>query len=100
MIRGIGRRFGRSFSLPSLLLCAFVVWILTAVPPAGFPILEYHMVTENPRPDAEPYVVPPEEFAAQLDYLREEGYTTITPGLCTSSQGQAGAAGETGYPLL
>ena len=37
------------------------------------------MVTENPRPDAEPYVVPPEEFAAQLDYLREEGYTTITP---------------------
>ena len=79
MIRGIGRRFGRSFSLPSLLLCAFVVWILTAVPPAGFPILEYHMGTENPRPDAEPYVVPPEEFAAQLDYLREEGYTTITP---------------------
>ena len=52
---------------------------MTAVPPAGFPILEYHMVTENPRPGAEPYAVPPEEFAAQLDYLREAGYTTITP---------------------
>ena len=25
------------------------------------------------------YAVPPEEFAAQLDYLTQEGYTTITP---------------------
>ena len=62
-----------------LLLMAFVAWVLTAVPPEGFPILEYHMVTENPRPDAKPYVVPPEDFAAQLDYLAAEGYTTITP---------------------
>jgi len=62
-----------------LLLMAFVAWVLTAAPPEGFPILEYHMVTENPHPDAKPYVVPPEDFAEQLDYLAEEGYTTITP---------------------
>ena len=79
MIRGIGRRLSLGFPLPILLFLAFAAWILTAVPPAGFPILEYHMVTENPRPGAEPYAVPPEEFAAQLDYLAAEGYTTITP---------------------
>ena len=65
--------------LPVLLFLAFVAWVLTAEPPAGFPILEYHMVTENPRPGAEKYVVPPADFAEQLDYLASEGYTTITP---------------------
>ena len=65
--------------LPVLLFLAFVAWVLTAEPPAGFPILEYHMVTENPRLGAEKYVVPPADFAEQLDYLASEGYTTITP---------------------
>ena len=65
--------------LPVLLFLVFVAWVLTAEPPAGFPILEYHMVTENPRPGAEKYVVPPADFAEQLDYLASEGYTTITP---------------------
>ena len=46
--------------------------------PEGFPILEYHTITDNPTPDSEVYNVPPAEFAAQLDYLKENGYTTIT----------------------
>ena len=79
MIRRITRLLSKGLPLPMLLLMAFVAWVLTAVPPEGFPILEYHMVTENPHPDAKPYVVPPEDFAEQLDYLAEEGYTTITP---------------------
>ena len=47
--------------------------------PEGFPILEYHQVTNEPsEPGFEMYNVPPAEFAAQLDYLQAEGYTTIT----------------------
>lgn len=47
--------------------------------PEGFPILEYHQVTDEPLdPDFEVYNVPPAEFSAQLDYLQAEGYTTIT----------------------
>ena len=79
MIRRIARLLSKGLPLPMLLFMAFVAWVLTAAPPEGFPILEYHMVTENPHPDAKPYVVPPEDFAEQLDYLAEEGYTTITP---------------------
>ena len=79
MIRRIARLLSKGLPLPMLLLMAFVAWVLTAAPPEGFPILEYHMVTENPHPDAKPYVVPPEDFAEQLDYLAKEGYTTITP---------------------
>lgn len=79
MMRGIARRLTMGLPLPVLLLAAFAAWILTAAPPSGFPILEYHMVTEEPRPGAERYVVLPEDFAAQLDYLTAEGYTTITP---------------------
>ena len=79
MIRRIARLLSKGLPLPMLLLMAFVAWVLTAAPPEGCPILEYHMVTENPHPDAKPYVVPPEDFAEQLDYLAEEGYTTITP---------------------
>ena len=79
MIRKITRLLSKGLPLPVLLLMACAAWILTAPPPSGFPILEYHMVTEEPRPGAEPYVVPPADFAAQLEYLLAEGYTTITP---------------------
>ena len=59
-----------------LLLCA-IIFLLPE--PEGFPILEYHQVTDVPLdPFFEQYNVPPAEFAAQLDYLRAEGYTTIT----------------------
>lgn len=75
----MGKTIRRLLTLPLWALLGLFAWLITAPPPAGFPILEYHMVTEEVRPGAEPYVVPPAEFAAQLDYLRREGYTTITP---------------------
>ena len=79
MIRGIARRLTHGLPLPLLIVLAAFAWILTAQPPAGFPILEYHMVKDDAKPDEVRYAVPPEEFAAQLDYLTQEGYTTITP---------------------
>ena len=56
------------------LFCAYVA----AYPPQGIPILEYHMVDTHEDADSHLYNVPPDEFAAQLDYLQREGYTTIT----------------------
>ena len=79
MIRRITRLLSKGLPLPVLLLMAFAAWILTAEPPTGFPILEYHMVKENSSAEERPYVVPPADFAEQLDYLIAEGYTTITP---------------------
>ncbi len=46
--------------------------------PQGFPILEYHRVTKTDNSDGYSYNVPPPEFAAQMDYLVANGYTTIT----------------------
>ena len=79
MTRRIVRLLSKGLPIPVLLLMALAAWVLTAEPPTGFPILEYHMVTVHPSPDAKPYVVPPEDFAAQLDDLAAQGYTTITP---------------------
>ncbi|MBQ4403402.1 MAG: polysaccharide deacetylase family protein [Selenomonadaceae bacterium] len=68
----------------TLRLIGVAFLILTAIifllpEPEGFPILEYHQVTDEPLdPDFEVYNVPPAEFAAQLDYLAAAGYTTIT----------------------
>ena len=54
------------------------IFIFSLPAPEGFPILEYHTITNNPEPISEVYNVPPAEFSAQLDYLQENGYTTIT----------------------
>ena len=75
-MRGIARRL--THGLPLLIMLAAAAWLLTAQP-SGFPILEYHMVKDDAKPDEVRYAVPPAEFAAQLDYLAQEGYTTITP---------------------
>ena len=57
----------------------FVAIIFLLPEPEGFPILEYHQVTdEKLDPDFEVYNVPPAEFSAQLDFLQAQGYTTIT----------------------
>ena len=56
----------------------FVAAIVLTPTPDGFPILEYHTVTDHPDPDAVRYNVKPDDLAAQLDYLIENGYTTIT----------------------
>ena len=61
----------------AILILTLIIFLLPE--PEGFPILEYHQVTDEPLdPDFEIYNVPPAEFAAQLDYLQAEGYTTIT----------------------
>ena len=72
-----GRRI--LFTAAVLLAAAAVFCAFVALrPPAGVPILEYHMVDTQEDEDSHPYNVPPEAFAAQLDYLQREGYTTIT----------------------
>ena len=68
-------RFIGGIFLIAALFCAF---IFSLPEPEGFPILEYHSITDTPDPRAEVYSVPPAEFSAQLDYLQENGYTTIT----------------------
>ena len=60
------------------LLLIFACWLVLTPMPAGIPILEYHMVDEAPAEDERVYNVPPEEFQEQLDYLQQQGYTTIT----------------------
>ncbi len=66
----------RIIGVAILIVCA-IIFLLPE--PEGFPILEYHQVTDAPLdPDFEIYNVPPADFAAQLDYLQAEGYTTIT----------------------
>ena len=64
----------------AIILAASLFGIIFLTPePQGFPILEYHQITdEKLDPDFEIYNVPPAEFAAQLDLLQAEGYTTIT----------------------
>ena len=58
---------------------ALGLWLYLTPPPAGFPILEYHMVRDDlPDKEAYDYAVPLEDFRQQLDYLREQGYETIT----------------------
>lgn len=70
------RVIGGAILIIGVIICA-VSFLLPE--PEGFPILEYHQVTDAPLdPDFEVYNVPPDEFAAQLDYLQAEGYTTIT----------------------
>ena len=62
----------------SFAVIIFLATIFILPEPEGFPILEYHTITKTPTLDSEVYNVPPEEFSAQLDYLNENGYTTIT----------------------
>ena len=50
-------------------------------PAQGVLVLEYHHVADrvdDEEPLAERYFVPSADFAAQLDYLKAEGYETIT----------------------
>ena len=70
----------RIIAIIFLILSSILAAIIFFLPePDGFPILEYHQVTNQPLdPDFEIYNVPPDDFAAQLDYLQSEGYTTIT----------------------
>ena len=64
------------FILSIIMILAFAIFMLPK--PEGFPILEYHTITDTPDEDSEKYNVLPSEFSKQLDYLKENGYNTIT----------------------
>lgn len=62
------------FVLVFVTAALFAVYTVS-VPPKGTQILEYHMVNHT---DKDLYNVDPTDFAAQMDYLKAEGYTTIS----------------------
>lgn len=68
------KKFLLSIAAAAIILAALVL----APAPDGFPILEYHTITDTPDVDSVRYNVTPDELAAQLDYLAQNGYTTIT----------------------
>ncbi len=61
-------------------LLVFVSWLMLTPAPQGVLVLEYHHVSNDDEVEAEgqTYTVPPAEFAQQLDYLQQQGYTTIS----------------------
>ncbi|WP_296733047.1 polysaccharide deacetylase family protein [Anaerovibrio sp.] len=65
-------------ALLAVLLIFCGMQLLSMPDPKGIPILEYHMVQAVDPDRAYEYNVPPDEFEAQLDYLEQEGYTTIS----------------------
>ena len=75
-----GKRHRARMALAGIALsvAAVLAWPVLAPRPEGFPILEYHMVSDAEMEENQEYSVPPEEFRKQLDYLQSEGYTTIT----------------------
>ena len=60
------------------LLIVLLALVLLAPMPGGLLVLEYHEVTERVEEGEWAYNVPPEDFREQLEYLRREGYTTIS----------------------
>lgn len=64
--------------ITAMLVSFYILYLLSQPAPEGFPILEYHMVQQETPKNAATYNVPPEEFEAQMDYLEEQGYTTIS----------------------
>lgn len=69
----LGRIFGAAAVL--VILTAAVFGITAAFPPEGVLILEYHKVNDW---SEDSYTVKPEDFAAQMDELRAQGYETIS----------------------
>lgn len=69
----LGLIFGAAAVL--VILTAAVFGVTAAFPPEGVLILEYHKVN-NWSEDS--YTVKPEDFAAQMDELRAQGYETIS----------------------
>lgn len=71
------------YVLGVLLVLVLAAWgglqyLLAQPEPEGFPILEYHMVQQEEPKNARAYNVPVTDFIEQLDYLQQQGYTTIS----------------------
>ena len=58
-----------------LIMGGALVAMVEMYPPQGMLILEYHKVNDRTKDD---YTVSPTEFAAQMDALKEDGYTAIS----------------------
>ena len=69
----LGRIFGAAAVL--VILTVAVFGVTAAFPPEGVLILEYHKVNDW---SEDSYTVKPEDFAAQMDELRAQGYETIS----------------------
>lgn len=69
----LGRIFGAAAVL--VILTAAVFGVTATFPPEGVLILEYHKVNDW---SEDSYTVKPEDFAAQMDELRAQGYETIS----------------------
>ena len=62
----------------ALILCGLLfaaALILMWSAPRTVPVLNYHQVEVK---DGNPLTLHPEQFEAQMAYLKEEGYTTVT----------------------
>lgn len=68
----------RMLMAAAAVLLLFIGWLELTPAPTGIPVLEYHMVNDSDTEEGWEYNVPPEAFRQQLDYLQEQGYTTIT----------------------
>ncbi len=82
--RGEGKKQEGGSAFWRLLLAAAVILLLAAgalaaavelYPPQGMLILEYHKVNDRMNDD---YTVSTKDFAAQMDFLQAEGYTTVS----------------------
>lgn len=62
----------------SIAFAGYVKYLLTLPEPEGFPILEYHLVQAEEPDNGQEYNISPEVFIEQLEYLKAEGYTTIS----------------------
>ena len=69
----LGRIFGAAAVI--VIITAAVFGVTAAFPPEGVLILEYHKVNDW---SEDSYTVKPEDFAAQMDELRAQGYETIS----------------------
>lgn len=59
----------------ALVLAAAAFFALEQYTPEGVPILEYHKVNDR---DQDQWTITTRDFAAHLEYLTEQGYTTIS----------------------
>ena len=62
----------------AVMLLLFIGWLCLTPAQPEIPVLEYHMINDSDTEEGWVYNVPPAEFCRQLDYLQEQGYTTIT----------------------
>lgn len=56
----------------------FAAYIISLPAPQGVMILEYHTITDAPDEDAKKYSITPKDFREQLQYLKDNGYETIS----------------------